>query len=108
MSPWATIVVTVVALALPLSGFVDALAVAGDPPGIARPQSHQVVAAEVEADIVDDIDEHPHDRGWQAGGATLTADVESTRCGFLHVPPGSDVRGGRPDAATIRGPPAIG
>lgn len=109
MSPFCTIAVTIVALAMPLADLVEAVASVSDLPGIARPQSHQVAAAEVEADVGgDDVDDHPHDRGWQAGGAVLTIDIESARCGFLNVPPGSDVRGGCPTTAIIRGPPARG
>jgi hypothetical protein len=109
MSPFCSIAVTIVALAIPLADLAEAVASVGDLPGIARPQSHQVAAAEVEADAgTDDVDDHPHDRGWQAGGAVLMIDIESARCGSLHVPPGSDVRGGCPTTAIIRGPPACG
>lgn len=106
MSPLCTIAVTIVALVLPCVDLFEAWAGAGDVPGITRPHSHQVAAAEVDVEAgADDVDEHPHDRGWQAGGAALTNDLESTRCGYLHLSPGSVVRGRRPTASGIRGPP---
>lgn len=109
MSPICSIVVTIVALALPFADLCEPWTLAGDQPGITLPHAHQVAAAEVEVESgADDVDEHPHDRGWQAGGSALMTDVESDRCGFLHVPPGSDVRGGCPAAAIIRGPPSRG
>lgn len=109
MSPLSTVAVTIVAMVLPIADLFELRALADGPPAISRPQSHTVAAAEVEVDAgADDIDEHPHDRGWQAGGALLTFDLESARCGFLHMPPGSDVRAGGASAASIRGPPSLG
>lgn len=107
MSPVCTIAVTIVALVLPFADLCEPWLPAGDMPGITRPHAHQVAAAEVEVESCGgDVDEHPHDRGWQAGGAALSVDAESARCWLLHVPSGSDVRGGCPLAAIIRGPPA--
>lgn len=107
MSPLSTIAVTLVAMVLPIADLLELRPCSGDRPGMSRPQSHIVAAAEVEVDAgADDVDDHPHDHGWQAGGASLTTDLESARCGFLHVPPGSDVRAGCANAISIRGPPA--
>ena len=107
MSPICTIAVTIVALVLPFTDLCEPWSFASDLPGITRPHVHQVAAAEVEVESnADDVDEHPHDRGWQAGGSALMTDAESARCWLFHVPAGSDVRGGCPTAAIIRGPPA--
>lgn len=109
MSPFCTIAVTIVALAMPLADLVELMAVVGDQSGISQPQSHHVAAAEVEVDAgADDVDDHPHDRGWQAGGAALLIDLESARCGLLKVPRGADASCGCATVAGIRGPPARG